>query len=101
MLNSPEFKAGKAAGYKMEVRRVCNTFMLYADGVHFHPLTNFAQALELVDVLDMVLIANKSGYSICGKTGAYEFRERRWIDGKIKIKQLSELIVEVAADHAE
>lgn len=41
-------RAALAAGYTVDVRHIRYEFMIFANGKHFHPLTNWMQCVRLV-----------------------------------------------------
>jgi hypothetical protein len=41
-------RAALAAGYKVDLRNVRYEWMIYANGKHFHPFTNWEQCVRLI-----------------------------------------------------
>jgi hypothetical protein len=52
-------RAALAAGYTVDVRHIRYEHMVFANGKHFHPLTNWMQCVRLV-------VDTETDFAICG-----------------------------------
>lgn len=58
-------RAGLAAGYVMDVRNIRYENLVYANGKHFHPFSNWEQCVRLI-------VDTGSKFEICGVEGSVE-----------------------------
>lgn len=72
-------RAALAAGYTVDVRHIRYEYMIFANGVHFHPLTNWGQCVRLiVDTGAFFTIYGSGGIRVEGESAqggyAQEYR---------------------------
>lgn len=86
-----ELDAGLAAGYKMVIREISKQAIVYANDVHFHPLSNFAQAVQLALDVALCVSMHSEGVSVetCDTIDCVAWRE-----DETKIQTICRAIVE-------
>jgi hypothetical protein len=69
-------RAALAAGYTVDVRHIRYEYMVFANGKHFHPLTNWMQCVRLVvDTKQQFEISGGGGSVLIQDTKDYELRK--------------------------
>lgn len=87
-----ELDAGLAAGYKMMIKEVSGQAIVYANDMHFHPLSNFAQALQLA--LDAEWYVNLGPWSCILSRQNGDCMIADWRDDETKTQTICRAVVE-------
>lgn len=68
-------RAALAAGYTVDVRHIRYEFMIFANGKHFYPLSNWGQCVRLIHDTDSSFVINEGFVSMyTARTDSREVR---------------------------
>jgi hypothetical protein len=67
-------RAALAAGYTVDVRHIRYEFMVFANGKHFYPLTNWGQCVRLIVDMDQTFIIDGKINLKVGNSQEHEVR---------------------------
>lgn len=95
-------RAALAAGYKVDVRHIRYEYMVFANGKHFHPLTNWQQCVRLVVDTGQALRLMHGVVSVCSSVDSgLETETRKPTTDQEYYNQMCEAVVTNVAKGCE
>lgn len=89
-------RAALAAGYVVDLRNIRYENMIFANGKHFHPLTNWEQCVRLIVTTESSFVVNAGMISMyTASTDSREVREPS-TDAEYRIQMCDAVVTNVA-----